>query len=170
MKLLILNGPWGVGKSTAAKALHARMSRAFHVELDAIRRCMSAYDDDSETNFRFAVHIAHDIIARCLADGRDVIVDKMLRAPELIDEIGEAGRRSGAEIYEIILWAPKDVVLARGEQRGYSVGIFSREKAVEAWDMMHAILPQRPNAHIIDTTGKSAEDVQDEIAKVIGLQ
>lgn len=169
MRLIILNGPWGVGKSTVAKALHARMPRAFHVELDAIRRNISAYDDDPEANFRFAVHIAHDVIARCLADGRDVIVDKMLRAPELLDEIREAGKRSGADVHEILLWATKEAVLARGEERGYSAGVFSREKAEEAWETMHAFLPERPHAVVIDTTGKDIKEVQDEIARAIGV-
>lgn len=169
MRLIILNGPWGVGKSTVAKALHARMPRAFHVELDAIRRNISAYDDDAEANFRFAVHIAYDVIARCLADGRDVIVDKMLRAPELLDEIRAAGKRSGADVHEYVLWATKEVVLARGEGRGYSAGVFSREKAEEAWETMRMFLLERRDAVVIDTTNKNTKEVQDEIARTIGI-
>lgn len=168
MRLIILNGPWGVGKSTLALRLHAQMPGAFHVELDAIRRSISHYDDHAEESFRFAIRIASDIIARCLDEGRDVIVDKMLRAHDLIDDIRAAGERHGAEVHEIILWASKDVVLARGEQRGYSTGVFSREKAALAWDQMAAIVPERPHATVVHTENKTADDVFDAVRGLIG--
>lgn len=167
MKLLILNGPWGVGKSTAAQGLHAAMPGSFHIELDAIRRSISHYDDNPEESFRFAIRIASDIVERCLEEGRDVILDKMLRAPDLLDDVRAAGDRHGAEVYEIILWAKKETVLARGEQRGYSVGVFSREKAELAWEQMAAIVPDRPQAIIIETDNLDRGQVLDAIASAI---
>lgn len=165
MKLIILNGPWGVGKSTAGRALHAGMPGAFHVEVDAIRRGISGYDDRPEESFRFAMRIVSDIIERCLSEGRDVIFDKMLRAHDLIDAVRAAGERHGAEVHEIILWADKDVVLERGEERGYPGGIFSREKAEQAWEQMAEIVPHRPRAKVIRTDGLSQHDVLKEIQK-----
>ena len=168
MRLIILNGPWGVGKSTLAARLHAAMPGAYHVELDAIRRGISGYDDAPEESFRFAIRIASDIIERCLEEGRDVIVDKMLRAHDLIDDIRVAGERHGADVDEIILWAGRETVLARGEQRGYSTGTFSREKAALAWDQMAAIVPERDHATIIDTENKTADEVYDHVRRLLG--
>lgn len=167
MRLIIVNGPWGVGKSTLAARLHAEMPRAFHVELDAIRRSISGYDDDAEASFRFAIRIASDIIERCLVEGRDVIVDKMLRAHDLIDDIRAAGDRHGADVREVILWASKDAVLARGAQRGYSTGTFSREKAERAWEQMAAIVLERDRATVIDTENKTADEVYDTARRLL---
>lgn len=167
MKLIILNGPWGVGKSTAARALHTQMPGAYHIELDQIRRSISGYDERPEESFRFAIRIASDIIERCLAEGRDVILDKMLRVHDLLDDIRAAGDRHGADVHEIILWAPKETVLARGEERGYSTGIFSREKAGQAWDQMHAIVPDRPHAVVLATQDMTRTDVLKAIMKAI---
>lgn len=165
MKLIILNGPWGVGKSTAGRALHAQMPGSFHVEVDAIRRSISGYDERPEESFRFAMRVVGDIIERCLAEGRDVIFDKMLRAHDLIDAVREAGERHGAAVHEIILWAEKATVLARGEERGYPGGVFSREKAEQAWDQMAAIVTERPKAVIIRTDDRDKDAVFAEIQK-----
>lgn len=167
MKLIILNGPWGVGKSTAARALHEQMPGAYHIELDQIRRSISGYDAHPEESFRFAIRIASDIIERCLAEGRDVILDKMLRVHDLLDDVRAAGDRHGAEVFEIILWASKETVLARGEERGYSSGVFSREKAAQSWEQMAAIVAERSKAIVIDTEGKGQKDVLTEITLAI---
>lgn len=167
MKLIILNGPWGVGKSTAARAMHARMPGAFHVEVDAIRRSISGYDDNPEESFRFAMRVVNDVIERCLSEGRDVILDKMLRVHEIIDDIRAVGERHGAEVHEIILWARKETVLLRGEGRGYSVGVFSKEKAALAWEQMTAIIPDRPQAVIVQTDDLDHTQVLEVITQVI---
>lgn len=169
MRLIILNGPWGVGKSTLAARLHAEMPGAFHVELDAIRRGISAYDADPEANFRFSIRIASDIIERCFEEGRDVIVDKMLRVHDLVNDIRAAGERHGATVHEIILWAGKDAVLARGTQRGYSTGVYSREKAAGAWDQMAAFVAERHDAVLVDTENKTADEVYTTVRRLVKL-
>ena len=167
MRLIILNGPWGVGKSTLAARLHVEMPRAFHVELDAIRRGISDYDADAEANFRFSIRIASDIIERCLEEGRDVIVDKMLRVNDLLDDIRAAGNRHGATVHEIILWASKETVLARGAQRGYSTGTYSKEKAERAWEQMAVIVSERHDATIVDTENKTADEVYTVVRRLV---
>lgn len=162
MRLILLNGPWGVGKSTTAAGLHATLPRALHIELDAIRRAMSGYEDSREESFRFAVRLAKRIIEECIADERDVILDKMLFSGTIIDEIVWDARAKGAEVHEILLWAELPVVLARGEKRGYSAE-FSEEKARHAWHLLASLFAKRTTAKVIDTTHLSPSQVLEKV-------
>ncbi len=167
MKLIIINGPWGVGKSTLAAQLHADMPRSVHVEIDVLRKSICGYDDSPEENFRFVIRLASDIIQRCLEEGRDVIVDKMLRANDLLDDIRQAGDRHGADVFELMLWASLETVLERGSRRGYSAGVFSREKAIEAWEQSEKIMGERKDAVVVDTENKTPEKVYEIIKQKI---
>lgn len=167
MKLIIINGPWGVGKSTAARLLHEGMPGSYHLELDVLRRSISGYERDRQKSFFFSLTLAKTIMAECFKDGRDVIVDKMFFAPEVIDGIVEWARSHGAEAYEILLWTDNRTLLSRGATRGYSSGVFSIEKAQRSWDLVERLIPQRPNAVRIDTTALSPEDVVKKIKEVI---
>ena len=114
MRLIILNGPWGVGEEYAGGAIAC--GNAARVPCGAGRNStgLATMTPMQRRTFALLIRIASDIIERCLEEGRDVIVDKMLRASDLLDDIRMAGNRHGATVHEVILWASKDTVLARG--------------------------------------------------------
>ncbi len=166
MKLILLNGPWGVGKSTVARLLHETLSRSLYIELDAIRRAIQGYEDDREAGFCFAVKVTQRIIEECIADKRDAIVDKMFFVPSIIDEIVQRAKEHGAEVYEIVLWADLPTVLARGAMRGYSE-VFSEEKARHAWYALAPLITGRLQATVIDTTHLTPNEALVEVQRVI---
>lgn len=167
MRLILLNGPWGVGKSTAARLLHTSLPGSFYLELDAIRRSISGYERDRQKSFFFSLDLAEGIMERCFADGRDVIVDKMFFAPEVLDRIIAAATEHGAKAYEIILWSDNRTLLTRGAERGYSGGLFSIEKAQRSWDLIERLIPQRPQATVLDTSALSREEVLAAIQRIV---
>ncbi len=168
MKLIIINGPWGVGKSTAARLLHASLFGSFHLELDVLRKSISGYERDRQKSFFFSVTLAKQMMAACFDDGRDVIVDKMFFSSEVLDDILATAQDHGATVHEIILWSDNRTLLTRGAQRGYSSGVFSIEKAQRSWDLIERLIPERLNATVINTATLTPIEVQGEIERIIG--
>ena len=64
----------------------------------------------------------------------------MLFKESLLDAFVEMGKKYEAKITEIILWAPKELVLQRASERGYRPGgLLTPEKAERFWDEIDAL-------------------------------
>ncbi len=166
MKLIILNGPCGVGKSTAAMALHAQMPLAFHLDIDAQRRFISEYHEQHEDSWQLSIAVACAIVETVLKAGHDVIVDKMIFKDDVLDRLLGIGRASGALVYEFILWASKDEVMRRAAARGYRPGsLFTPEKCERFWHEIEALKARRPQAVMLDVEKLSADEVVSELRR-----
>ncbi|MEK7183021.1 MAG: AAA family ATPase [Patescibacteria group bacterium] len=171
MKLIIINGPCGVGKSSAAVLLHAQMPMAFHLDIDAQRRFISEYRDKHEESWRLSIAIALNIADTALKAGHDVIVDKMLFDDGVIDRLLAIGRSCGADVYEFILWASKEEVMRRAEVRGYRPGsLFTPEKCERFWYEIKDLKIRRPQAIVIDVEALKTEDVTAELRRQIAIE
>lgn len=85
MKLIIINGPCGVGKSTLSAKLHADMPLSFLLEIDAQRRFISHYREHEEEGRAMNSAISKAIIKSCLEDKHDIIIDKMTFGPSILN-------------------------------------------------------------------------------------
>src|SRR3989338_4290855 len=85
MKLIIINGPCGIGKSTLAARLHDRMPLSFLLDVDAQARFISHYREFTEERREMVHAVSLGIIEACLKINRSVIVDKMIFHPEILD-------------------------------------------------------------------------------------
>jgi len=166
MKLIIINGPCGVGKSTTAALLHAQLPKAFYLDIDAQRQFISQYHEYHEESFSLSMKIALAIVETALEAGHDVIVDKMLFDDAVIDRLLKIGRSCGADTYEVILWASKEEVMRRAEVRGYRPGsLFTPEKCERFWNEIRDLKTRRPQAIVIDVETLEIEEVVKELRK-----
>ena len=167
MKLIIINGPCGVGKSTIAEKLHASMPLSYLLDIDAVSRNISHYREYREERWELNVAIAKATINAVLDLKRDIIVEKMIYAPETLDAYRKIGKEHGADVTEIILWAPKDVVMKRAEDRGWREGLLTPEKCEMFWDKINELKDNRPEATIIDISALSEEDALQTVQKEV---
>lgn len=164
MKLVILNGPCGVGKSSAAVLLHAQMPLSVHVDIDAQRRFISHYHEQHEESWKMSIDIAAAIVDTVLSAGHDVIVDKMLFDDAVIERLLKIGTAHRANVYEFILWASKVEVMRRAEVRGYKPGsLFTPEKCERFWHEIDELKTRRPQAMVIDVERLSTDEVVSEL-------
>lgn len=170
MKLIIINGPCGIGKSITAKNLHESMPLSYLVDVDAISRNISHYRDYREERWEIRETVAFAIVGSVLSLGRDVIVEKMMFREDVLDLYHKICDRHDAEIHEVILWASKEFVMKRAKKRGWRKGgLLTPEKCEQFWFKIDELKTKRPNAKIIDITNMNEEEVLKKIKSVVQI-
>ncbi len=165
MKIIIINGPCGVGKSSIAERLHKNRPHSFLLDIDSLRRLFSQYREERDESRMASLELAESMVSTCLDMGYDVIIDKMQFDIEVLDAYYEIAGGKGAEVKEIILWASKDVVMERAHARGWKEGgMLTPEKCEAFWHQIEDMKGKRPNAVIIDTSEISLEEVAQAVA------
>lgn len=169
MKLIIVNGPCGIGKSTLSAKLHASMSLSFLLDIDAQRRFISHYREQKEESSKMMMTISKAIIISCLEDNRDVIIDKILFDSDVLESYYEIAKTYGADIDEIILWAPKEIIMKRAKERGWREGgLLTPKKCELFWDKINKLKESRPQAHIINVENMTEDEVCGQVAEFVG--
>lgn len=86
----------------------------------------------------------------------------------VLDKYHEIGKKHGAEVQEIILWASKGFVMERADKRGWREGgLLTPEKVWKFWDEIDMLKAKRPNAHVLDVTGMNEEEVLAALTRII---
>lgn len=160
MKMIIINGPTGVGKSTVAKLLHEQSAMSFLLNIDDIRRSISHYAEHREESGALSHAISREIVRSVFENGRDVILEKCMIHSEVVDDYRAIADEFLADTREIILWAPKEFVLQRAHARGWHEGgLLTPEKCEQLWDKMNVFKDQRTQAHVIDVLDLTPDEV-----------
>lgn len=113
VRLVLMCGLAGAGKSTYARALEAAGSVRFSIDAEAWR---SGYADAAAIPADLAAGIRdrqRGEIAAALDDGRDVVVDYSFHARAQRDEYRRLGRAHGAEVEVVHLASDPDVLRQR---------------------------------------------------------
>ncbi len=170
MKLIILNGSPAAGKSTLAEKLHKDFPLSLLADVDEWRRLISGWRENREKSLKLSYIFMVAAVDAYLKTGHDVIVDKAIVSHDtVIDSLIKSGKEDGAEVYEFILTADKDIISDRAEKRGFHEnGLLTPEKVVELWEKTQRLIADRGNAVIIDTSSITAEEVYEKVKAVIG--
>src|SRR5687767_4676429 len=116
MKLVILNGPPGVGKSMIAKKLHEEMPMSLLIEGDEWRRQVSHWQEHRQESHDLIYAIKIAAAETALKMGSSVIIDKTIFGSDSsLDALIASARAHNAAAYEFILNADKETVLSRAD-------------------------------------------------------
>ncbi len=167
MKLIIINGPSGIGKSTLAVQLHQEIPSSFLVDIDELRRTIIPdYRERREESLRLSEVRAAEIIEEQLKSGHDVIIDKAILNEEVLESFVQLGNSLDAQVFEFFLFTDKETLQKRADDRGYKPGgLLTRERVGELWEKANALKEKRSDAIIIDTTNTGREEVFNRVTQ-----
>jgi len=159
MKLILINGPTGIGKSTIAGKLHQVLPLSFLLDIDGQRRYISGYKEHREESGELVTELSLAMVENYLQSGHDVIIDKVFTDAKISDAFLERGRKYGATVFEFVLNTDKETLVARANERGYREGsMLTPEKVPEFWERMQSYIKERPQAIVVDTRDMNIEE------------
>lgn len=149
-----------------AHGIHEAIALSLLLSLDDQRRLFSHYREMREESRLAALQLTAAMVESALAMGRDIIIDKVLYNESVLDAYYDTSKKHGADVVEIILWAPKEIVMSRAHERGYTEGgLLTPERVGFFWEKINTLKESRSRAILIDTTTLSPEEVLNEAKK-----
>ena len=146
-RLVLINGPPAIGKSTLARRYVADHPLALNLDIDAIRCSMGQWETHDESKL-LARALAVEMAATHLRNGHDVVVPQLLGHPGFIEVLEGVATEAGAEFHEILLLAGPSDVLARFR---------ARRSEMEASGVAH---PQGAVEHDADTLAATIGELE----------
>lgn len=120
--VLILTGPPGAGKTTAAAALTVRFPRSVHLESDRFFQFIRSdyvepWRPESSEQNRVVMRIVAEAAAGYAAAGYFTVIDGIVIPGWFLEPVRDALRETGHEVALAVLRAPMAVCIERVQER-----------------------------------------------------
>ncbi|HEU4568089.1 MAG TPA: GNAT family N-acetyltransferase [Marmoricola sp.] len=117
-RLIHLNGPPGIGKSTLARRYVAEHPGTLNCDVDVLRSLVGGWQQDFDTAGALIRPAAIAMIGAYLASGHDVVFPQMLVDPGELARFEAAATEAGADVVEVMLMDSASASLQRFHRRG----------------------------------------------------
>lgn len=171
-RLIVLNGPPGIGKTTIAQRYVDDHPLALNLDIDSVRRLLGCWRAQPLEAGALARPLTLALAEAHLRTGHDVVLAQYLGRAEFLADAESVARRTGADFVEVVLMVTRDVAVARFLDRTSTAAtaahveagqlveqVGGRDALERMYDRLLLVLSHRPSAHVIT----APEGAQDEV-------
>jgi predicted kinase len=179
-RLVLVNGPPAIGKSTLAQRYVDRHATVLNLDIDLVRRLIGGWRDDFTTSGELVRPLAVSLAQTHLRAGHDVVMPQYLGRLSEIAKFETAARECGAEFVEVLLMDTRDECLRRFTARSEAPGqLWHREvkEVVDAggglallgdmYDRLIEVSGARPNAVVIPSVTGAIEQTYRTLERLL---
>lgn len=178
-RLLHLNGPPGVGKSTLAARWADEHPGTLCCDIDVLRTLVGGWRDDWAATGAVVRPVALSMIAAHLAGGRDVVLPQLIANADELARFHRAASDVGAASVLVFLDAPDQVLRRRWRARpggdawtAVSASIIEAEGGdtvvVGHARRVRALAATRPDAHVLPAGDGAVEATYAALLALVG--
>ena len=170
-RLIVINGPAGVGKSTVGNLIHDEQKPSYLLDGDDIRRYLNNYHEFPREGRTLRNKQIISMLDVLLAEDLTVVLVMLHTDNVMLDKYVNLGIKHGAEINEVFLWVQnKETLLDRFSKRDsgptrHPNSVLTSERVAEYWDTMKHFTITRNVNSTINTEGLTPKDVASLVLK-----
>lgn len=170
-RLILLNGPPAIGKSTLAQRYVEEHPLALNLDLDSVRRMLGGWHQQPIEAGLLARAMTLEMARVHVGSGHDVVIPQYLGRPQFLEQVEQVAVDTGAEFDEFVLMDGRDNSVRRFLERtaaaealahvesGRMVADLGGRPALEAmYDRLLLVLSHRPHAQVIQSREGAIED------------
>ena len=177
-RLIVLNGPPGIGKSTLARRYVDAHPMALDLDIDSIRRLLGRWQDDPLRAGLLARAMTLTMAREHLGGGYDVVLPQFLGRPQFLEQAEAVATATDADFFEFVLMDNRDEVVRRFNARTAAAAEPSHVEAARLvdqlggddtlftmYDRLLLLLSARPDARVIQCPEGQADEVYAELER-----
>ena len=174
-RLIVLNGPPAVGKSTMARRYAADHPGALRLDVDELREAIPNWRETPDQAGLRARAVAVAMARGHLRAGQDVVVAQLYGRTGHLIELEELADECGADFHEIVLVADVDATLERFVERGGPRldDVMLVPAGLDAVRDLHArieqVLAERPAAVVIEPIWGDPDATYERVLAAIAI-
>lgn len=161
-RLILLNGPPGIGKSTLAQRYVDDHPLALNLDIDSVRRLLGRWQDRPNEAGLLARAMTLTMAREHLTSGHDVVLPQFLGRPQFLQQAEDVAAGAGAQFAEFVLMTGRDdardrfvrrteaAVVPAHVEAGRLVEQFGGAEALGAmYDRLLLVIAHRPHAQVV---------------------